>query len=59
MGEPWKTRLTAPEVFALLTRLEFGEVFHLTPKRAQQRYFAGRNDMLRAPRLEQLAAAIV
>jgi len=59
MGEPWKTRLTASEVFALLTRLEFGEVFHLTPKRAQQRYFAGRDDMLRAPRLEQLIAAIV
>jgi methyltransferase (TIGR00027 family) len=59
MGEPWKTRLTAPEVFKLLTRLEFGEVFHLTPKRAQERYFAGRDDMLRAPRLEQLAAAIV
>jgi len=26
MGEPWKTRLTASEVFELLTRLEFGEV---------------------------------
>jgi methyltransferase (TIGR00027 family) len=59
MGEPWKTRLTASEVFGLLTRLEFAEVFHLTPKRAQQRYFAGRGDMLRAPRLEQLIAAIV
>jgi hypothetical protein len=31
----------------------------LTQKRAQQRYFAGRDDMLRAPRLEQLIAAIV
>jgi methyltransferase (TIGR00027 family) len=59
MGEPWKTRLTASEIFELLTRLEFGEVFHLTQKRAQQRYFAGRYDMLRAPRLEQLIAAIV
>jgi methyltransferase (TIGR00027 family) len=59
IGEPWKSRITAPEVFGLLTRLGFGEVFHLTTKRAQQRYFAGREDMLRAPRLEQLVAAIV
>jgi methyltransferase (TIGR00027 family) len=59
MGEPWKTRLTASEAFELLTCFEFGEIFHLTPKRAQQRYFDGRNDMLRAPRLEQLIAAIV
>jgi O-methyltransferase involved in polyketide biosynthesis len=59
MGEPWKTRLSASEAFDLLTRLGFGEVFHLTPKRAQQRYFAGRNDTLRAPLIEQLIAAIV
>jgi methyltransferase (TIGR00027 family) len=43
MGEPWRTRLSASEAFDLLTRLGFGKVFHLTPKRAQQRYFAGRS----------------
>jgi methyltransferase (TIGR00027 family) len=59
MGEPFITRLSPSEIFDLLTRIGFGEVFHLTPKRAQQRYFAGRNDSLRAPQLEQLIAAIV
>jgi methyltransferase (TIGR00027 family) len=59
MGEPWLTRLRPSEAFGLLTSLGFGEVFHLTPKRAQQRYFAGRNDMLRAPRFEQLMAATI
>jgi O-methyltransferase involved in polyketide biosynthesis len=59
MGEPWITRLRPSEAFGLLTRLGFGEVFHLTPKRAQQRYFDGRSDMLKAPRLEQLIAATV
>jgi len=59
MGVPFITRFPSCEIFGLLTRLGFGEVFHLTPKRAQERYFAGRNDLLRAPRLEQLIAAIV
>ena len=59
MGEPWVTRLRVSELFDLLTRLGFSEVFHLTPKRAQQRYFAGRDDMLKAPQLEQLIAAVV
>jgi methyltransferase (TIGR00027 family) len=59
MGEPWMTRLRAAEAFDILTRLGFGEVYHLTPKRAQQRYFAGREDRLRAPHFEQLIAATV
>jgi len=57
MGEPLMPRLRPSEAFGLLTHFGFGEVFHLTPKRAQQRYFAGRDDMLRAPKLEQLMAA--
>jgi methyltransferase (TIGR00027 family) len=59
MGEPWITRLAANEIFGDLTRLGFGEIFHLTPKRAQERYFADRNDGLRAPHFEQLIAALV
>jgi methyltransferase (TIGR00027 family) len=58
-GEPWITRLRPAEAFGLLTHLGFGEVFHLTPKRAQQRYFAGREDRLRAPHCEQLIAATI
>jgi hypothetical protein len=37
-----------------VTRLGFREVFHLTPERAQARYFAGRSDKLKAPHFEQL-----
>jgi len=59
LGEPWKTRLRPSEVFAILTHLGFGEVFHLTSKRANQRYFAGRRDALRASGFEQLMAATV
>jgi methyltransferase (TIGR00027 family) len=58
-GEPWMTRLRPSEAFGLLAHLGFGEVFHLTPKRAQQRYFAGRDDGLRASTFEQLMAATV
>jgi hypothetical protein len=58
MGEPWVTRLRPSEAFDLLTLFGFGEVFHLTPKGVQRPYFAGRGDTLRAPRFEQLIAAI-
>jgi methyltransferase (TIGR00027 family) len=57
LGEPWKTRLRPSEAFSILTCLGFGEVFHLTPKRAHQRYFAGRRDALRTSGCEQLMAA--
>jgi O-methyltransferase involved in polyketide biosynthesis len=58
-GEPWLTRLRAQEISSLLTGLGFSEVFHLTQQHAQQRYFSDRADTLRAPRLEQMFAAIV
>jgi methyltransferase (TIGR00027 family) len=59
LGEPWKTRLRSSEAVAILTGLGFGEVFHLTPERARQRYFAGRSDALRTSAFEQLVAATV
>jgi O-methyltransferase involved in polyketide biosynthesis len=59
VGEPWKTRMTASEISNLLANLGYGEVLHLTPNLAQERYFAGRTDSLRAPHIEQLIAAIV
>ena len=42
-----------------LASLGFTEIFHLAPELAQQRYFANRNDELRAPRWEQLIAAVL
>ena len=59
LGEPWKTRLQPQELLQRLTRLGFSNVFHLTPELAQARYFAERTDGLRAPRWEQLIAAVV
>lgn len=59
LGEPWKTRLPPRELLPRLAGLGFSNVFHLTPELAQARYFSGRLDCLRAPRWEQLIAAIV
>jgi methyltransferase (TIGR00027 family) len=59
MGEPWLTRARASDMAARLRRCGFDDVFHLAPEVAEQRYFAGRRDDLRAPRREQLIAAIV
>jgi methyltransferase (TIGR00027 family) len=59
MGEPWRTRVPASEMVSRLHRAGVKDVFHLTPELAQERYFAGRRDGLRAQRREQLIAAIV
>jgi methyltransferase (TIGR00027 family) len=59
MGEPWKTRLRSRELVERLTLLGFSEVFHLTPELAQQRYFSGREDGLRALGGAQIISAIV
>jgi methyltransferase (TIGR00027 family) len=59
LGEPWKSRLQPHVFLRRLSDLGFAEIFHLTPELAQQRYFAGRRDALRAPRWEQLIAAVV
>jgi methyltransferase (TIGR00027 family) len=58
-GEPWLTRLSAPEAFGLFTRLGFGEVFHLSKKRLRECYFSGRNDTLKANGIDHLFAATV
>jgi methyltransferase (TIGR00027 family) len=59
LGEPWKTRLRQDDLSNRLRTLGFSQVFHLTPELAQQFYFTGRHDSLRAPRWEQMIAAIL
>jgi len=59
MGEPWISRLRSRELVERLTHLGFTRLFHLAPELAQQRYFAGREDRLRAPSWEQTISAIV
>jgi methyltransferase (TIGR00027 family) len=56
-GEPWLTRIHPQELAARLSRLGFREVVHLTPEEANARYFAGRQDGLRAPHVAQLMCA--
>ena len=58
LGEPWMTRLRPRDLLSALDEIGFAEVFHLSPELAQQCYFAGREDGLRAPRWEHLIAAV-
>ena len=59
LNEPWKYQRKPAELLDHLTSLGFTDVFHLTPKLAQRRHFANRSDQLRAPRWEQLIAAVL
>ena len=59
LGETWKSRFRPHDLIDRLTQSGFRDVFHLTPAAAQARYFADRRDQLRAPRWEQMVAAIV
>jgi hypothetical protein len=42
-----------------LRQIGFADVFHLTPEPAQRRYFAERQDGLRAPKWKHMIATIV
>ncbi len=59
LGEPWLCRLRPSDLTAQLRSLGFRDIFHLGPENAQQRYFAGRRDSLRAPGWEQVIAAML
>jgi methyltransferase (TIGR00027 family) len=58
-GAPFTCRLSAKDAISRLHDFRFRDVFHLTPELAQERYFVGRTDALRAPGWVQLIAAIV
>src|SRR5215831_8024380 len=53
-GEPWLSRIAPQDLADRLNRLGFREVIYLSPAEASTRYFAGRRDGLRAPRVAQL-----
>lgn len=59
LGEPWKYRPRPQDLLRHLNRLGYAEISHLTPEIAQQQYFSCQRDGLRAPRLEQLIAAVI
>ena len=58
-GEPWRSRFHPLDLQGRLLRLGFHELFHLTPDMANERYFSGRHDNLKAPGWEQLVAAVI
>ncbi len=58
-GEPWLSRHNPGELTFRLSELGFSTIEHVTPASAQERYFAGRTDGLRAPVWEQLITAAV
>jgi methyltransferase (TIGR00027 family) len=53
------THFTPDEMTALLRDAGFGQIEHLTPEVANERYFADRTDGLRAPGVQRLVSAIV
>jgi len=58
-GEPWLTRFEPARLQEWLQALGFAAVMHLAPSLAEERYFTGRPDGLRAPIFEQLMYAVV
>jgi methyltransferase (TIGR00027 family) len=59
IGEPWLSRFLADQLIAKLTETGFSQVFHLTPEKANQRYFQNRRDGLSAAFAEQMIRATV
>jgi O-methyltransferase involved in polyketide biosynthesis len=56
-GEPWRTRFHPEQMRQALIDAGFRRVFVLSSEEADARYFADRDDGLRAPRAARLASA--
>jgi methyltransferase (TIGR00027 family) len=50
---------TTPEMTAMVEEAGFSRIEHLSPEEAEERYFQGRTDGLRAPAIQRLLSAIV
>jgi methyltransferase (TIGR00027 family) len=59
MGEPWRSYFEPERLLEMLLGSGFSEVIFLTPAAAEERYFRGRTDALRAPRRVRLCWATV
>jgi methyltransferase (TIGR00027 family) len=59
MGEAWLSRFPPEQLIAKLTEMGFSRVFHLTPEKANKRYFQNRRDGLNAALAEQMMRATV
>jgi methyltransferase (TIGR00027 family) len=59
MGEPWRSYFEPERLREMLMGAGFSVVTFLTPAEAEERYFRGRTDALRAPRHVRLGRAVV
>jgi methyltransferase (TIGR00027 family) len=59
MGEPWRSYFAPQRLCEMLLGAGFSEVTFLTPGTAEEKYFRGRTDALRAPRRVRLGRAVV
>jgi len=59
IGEPILSRFLPDQLVRKLTAIGFSRVFHLTPEKANERYFQNRTDGLTAPIMEQVIRATV
>jgi methyltransferase (TIGR00027 family) len=59
MGEPWRSHFDPQRLCEMLLGAGFSEVTFLTPGTAEEKYFRGRTDALRAPRRVRLGRAVV
>jgi methyltransferase (TIGR00027 family) len=59
MGEPWRTYFEPEQLREMLRGAGFSEVTFLTPAVADEKYFRGRTDALRAPRHVRLGRGVV
>jgi O-methyltransferase involved in polyketide biosynthesis len=59
LGEPWISKFDEMEIIDLFRQAHFAD-FRVVPiEEIQEKYFAGRGDAMRAPRLPFLAVGIV
>jgi methyltransferase (TIGR00027 family) len=59
MGEPWRSYFDPERLREMMLEAGFSEVTFLTPEIAEERYFRGRTDALRAPRRVRMGRAVV
>jgi methyltransferase (TIGR00027 family) len=59
MGEPWRSYFEPEHLRELLLRSGYSEVSFLSPEEAEERYFRGRTDALRAPKQVRMGRAVV
>src|SRR5262249_12966962 len=58
-GVPFRSFFSADDVTAMLQEAGFSRIEHLTPAQANERYFQGRTDGLKAPEIQRLVSAMV